>query len=62
MKKMFKCSVCRKEKHESPFLYPGKKPGEGRKYVCTSCHTLRTDNIKTAAKKKKHLPGGRFGV
>lgn len=62
MKKQFMCSVCKKEKHESPFLYPGKKAGEGRRFVCSTCHVLKTTTIKTAAKKKKHLPGGRYGV
>lgn len=62
MKKQFKCSICKKEKQESPFLYPGKQAGDGRRYVCVICHTLKTTKIKTAAKNKKHLPGGKFGV
>ena len=62
MKKQFECSVCKEVKTEAPFLYPSNKAGKGRRFVCAKCHTLKTTKIKTAAKKKNHLPGGKFGV
>lgn len=65
MKQEYTCTLCKKEKNasdSSPFLYPGKKSGDPRYYVCAECHLTKTDKIKTAASKKKFLPGARFGV
>jgi len=65
MNKEYLCKLCRKEKDSSkssPFLYPGKKAGEPRYYVCAECHLMKTTKIKTAASKTKYVPGARFGV
>ena len=65
MKQEYICKLCKKEKNStdsSPFLYPGTKAGDSRYYVCAECHLTKTTKIKTAASKKKHLPGARFGV
>ncbi len=65
MRQSYKCTFCKQEKaskDSTPFLYPGGKVGEPRKYVCTECHNMKIDKIKTAATKKSFLPKGKFGV
>ncbi len=65
MQPTYQCSKCKKDKNtneSSPFLYPGTKAGEPRRFVCSECHSTKVDKIKTAARKKTHLPGGRFGI
>jgi len=65
MKQSYQCSKCKKDKDSkdsTPFLYPGMKAGEPRRYVCSECHNTKVDKIKTAARKKTRLPGGRFGI